>query len=89
MTDAQTGNRRLELEYRTLLQYSRHFTLIPIDDAIASQAAVLRVRYRLKTPDALQVSAALQGGCEAFLTNDHALKRVQELRILLVDELTF
>ena len=31
--------------------------------------------------------AALLAGCEAFLTNDRTLKRVSELRILLLDEL--
>ncbi len=38
-------------------------------------------------PDALQVAVALEAGCEAFLTNDAALKRVTALRILVLDEL--
>lgn len=41
----------------------------------------------LQLPDALQVAAAIIAGCEAFLTNDAALKRVTKLRVLVVCEL--
>jgi predicted nucleic acid-binding protein len=47
----------------------------------------LRARYNLRTPDALQISAALETSCQAFLTNDTQLKRVTELRMLILDEL--
>jgi predicted nucleic acid-binding protein len=45
------------------------------------------VRYNLQLPDAVQVATDLTAGCEAFLTNDRALKRVTKLRILVVGEL--
>jgi predicted nucleic acid-binding protein len=41
----------------------------------------------LSLADAFQISAALTIGCEAFITNDFALKRVTDLKILLLDEL--
>jgi predicted nucleic acid-binding protein len=59
----------------------------PIDSNIAQQAAELRSRYNLALLDAYQVAIAIDASCEAFLTNDIALKRVIELRILVVDEL--
>jgi predicted nucleic acid-binding protein len=81
------GNITLELSYRNLLLQSRNFALISIDPVIAKQAADLRARYNLRTPDALQIAAALNAGCEAFLTNDAGLKRVAELRIIILDEI--
>lgn len=36
-------------------------------------AAELRARHRLKTPDALHLAAAIEGGCDEFWTNDHRL----------------
>jgi predicted nucleic acid-binding protein len=54
---------------------------------VAARAAELRAHYRLRLADALQVALALHAGCEAFLTNDLALRRVSELRILELDEL--
>ncbi|GAB4292739.1 MAG: hypothetical protein Fur0025_28590 [Oscillatoriaceae cyanobacterium] len=54
---------------------------------IAREAARVRVRYNLQLSDALQVATALVAGCEAFLTNDVQLKRITELKILVVSEL--
>jgi predicted nucleic acid-binding protein len=41
----------------------------------------------LRTPDALQIATALEAGCEAFLSNDAGLRRVTELRVLILDDL--
>ena len=54
---------------------------------IARHAALLRASYNLSLTDAFQISAALAFGCSAFLTNDVALKRVTELRVLVIGEL--
>ena len=51
------------------------------------RAAELRVRHNLTLPDALQIAIALNTGCDAFLTNDNALQRVTELRVLVVDQM--
>jgi predicted nucleic acid-binding protein len=83
----RVGNVTVENEYRDLLLHSRNFELVSISVFIAEQAADLRARYRLRTPDALQIAAALTTGCQAFLTNDPPLKRVTELRILVLDDL--
>jgi predicted nucleic acid-binding protein len=83
----RVGNTKIENEYRDLLLHSRNFGLILIDASIAERAADLRARYSLRTPDALQIAAALAAGCEAFLTNDPPLKRVTELRVLVLDDL--
>lgn len=83
----RTGQQAIENAYRTILTQSRHFMLLHIDVDIAEHAAALRAQYTLRTPDALQIAAALHGGCQAFVTNDAALKRVTDLRILCLDEL--
>jgi predicted nucleic acid-binding protein len=80
-------DRRLEREYRDLLLRSRNFAVVPIDTRIAEEAAEIRAQYRLRTPDALQVAAALRAGCDAFLTNDAQLVRVTELRVITLDDL--
>ena len=59
----------------------RNFTIVPVNIQIAERAAHLR------TPDALQVATALDAGCDALLTNDLGLKRVAEMRVLVLDEL--
>ena len=81
------GDIRIQQEYRDLLLNSKNFQTLPIDSGIAERAADLRARYRLRTPDAFQIAAALNAGCEALLNNDGMIKRVTELRVLTLDEL--
>lgn len=45
--------------------------------SIAKQAARLRGQYGLRTPDALLFSTAQAEGCDAFLTNDIRLKKLE------------
>jgi len=81
------GRRELQHEYRDPLLQSANFEIVPLDVATAERAADLRARYNVRTPDALQLAAALAVGCDAFLTNDASLKRVTELKVLVMDEL--
>ncbi|MCC5607465.1 type II toxin-antitoxin system VapC family toxin [Nostoc sp. CHAB 5834] len=76
----------LEQAFVDVLQQEQ-VVFVDINAAIAREAARIRVRYNLQLPDALQVAAAIIASCEAFLTNDAALKRVTELRVLVVCEL--
>lgn len=77
----------LQREYRDLLLRSRNFSTLAISASIAELGAELRAQYRLRTPDALQIATALEAGCEAFLSNDAGLRRVTELRMLILEDL--
>ena len=83
----RVGNRSLEREYSELLLNSRNFSLVDVNPEIAENAAELRARYNLRTPDALQIASAIVTGCQAFITNDTVFKRVNELSILVLSEL--
>jgi len=83
----RVGNAALAQRYQRFLLRSRNFSLDLVTADIAEQAADLRARYGLRTPDALQVATALAAGCAALLTNDVRLQRVTELRVLVLDEL--
>lgn len=82
-----SGDVVLENTYRLLLLSTTGITSLPVDTDIAASAAGLRADYGLRTPDALQIATALSAGCEAFLTGDKKLRRVMELRILILDDL--
>ena len=81
------GDQKLENDYRDFLQDRDDLPLIPVGEVVAERAARLRAKYNLKLPDALQVATALESNCGAFLTNDVGIKRVTEIRVLVLDEL--
>ncbi|HEX9961610.1 MAG TPA: PIN domain-containing protein [Pyrinomonadaceae bacterium] len=80
-------NLNLKQRYLDILQNSPNFFTKSINSATAQTAASLRAKYNLRTPDALQIATALENGCDAFLCNDKDLKRVTELKILILDEI--
>lgn len=45
----------------------------PMDRTVFDRATGLRARYRLRTPDALHLAAAIESGCEQFWTHDSRL----------------
>ena len=74
-------------DYRDLLLSYPNLEMIPVDVQCAETASDLRARYGIKTPDAIQVAAAILGGATAFVTNDDQLKQVTELEVVLLEEL--
>ncbi len=82
------NNQILADKYRDLIYKGINFELLPLKSSNAETAAKLRAKYNLRTPDTLQIAAALDNGCEAFLCNDKNLKRVTEIKILILDEIT-
>lgn len=78
----RAGNQILADQYEALLARSRHLRLIELDHSVLRTAAQLRAHARLKTPDALQLAAALAGGCTSFVTNDRKLPGIPGLRII-------
>jgi hypothetical protein len=38
-------------------------------------------------PDSIQIATVIVSGCDAFLTNDVALKKVTEIRSIVVNKL--
>jgi len=77
----------LQRRFRQVLLRSTGFRTVDIDVTAAELAARRRATHGMRLPDALQIAVALREGCEAFLTNDRRLRRVTELRVLLLDDL--
>jgi predicted nucleic acid-binding protein len=60
---------------------------MPLTLNLADQAADLRARYRLSTPDAIQLASAIARNATRFYGNDRGLQRVSELDCLIIDDL--
>jgi len=72
----------LAARYEALLTRSRGVRMIDVTRDQLRRAAQLRASTGLRTPDALQLTAARDSGCSAFLTNDRRLPPIPGLRIV-------
>jgi len=82
----RSNNKKLATEYRDILLNSKLMTL-EVSSAIAEQAAELRAAHNIRTPDAIQISAALNAGATHFFTNDIKLPAIPSIKILSIDTL--
>ena len=58
--------------------------VIPLSRQVIDRATELRARYRFRTPDAIHLAAAIIGGCDLFLSNDHRLSKCGEIRVEVI-----
>jgi len=58
-----------------------------IDQETATAAARLRAEHNLSLADSFQLAIALNAGCDAFLTNDIALKRIAGLDVIVLEDM--
>lgn len=72
--------------YETLL-LSTEMQLMPMTRAILREAAQLRARTNLKTPDAIHAATAIAHGCSIFLTNDYGFRRVSSLPLVVLSDI--
>ena len=81
------GRNDLQNAYRELLLRSSNFHTLPISAPVAEDAARLRATYGLRLPDAMQIAIAIDADCQAIVCNDHSMRRVSELSVLVLDDL--
>jgi predicted nucleic acid-binding protein len=74
-------------EIKFTLNAFSSLSIISVDEKLAEAAALLRARYMIRLPDALQVAAAIQEEATLFLTNDKRVKKVDALQVLVLSEL--
>ncbi len=82
----RVGDLPLAARYEALLTRSRGVRLIDLERAQLRVAAHLRALHRVRTPDALQLAAAVSARCTAFVTNDRALPAIEGLRVIQLEE---
>jgi predicted nucleic acid-binding protein len=84
LRDGQAG---LVNQYKHILLRAPGIEIYDIDNNIAAKAAELRATYSLRTPDALQLAAAIELKTDYFLTNDVRLRSVREMQSITLSEL--
>lgn len=63
-----------------------NLTIMDVTRRISVDAAKLRARYNLKTPDAIFIATAFEEGAEAFITNDIRLNNVNNLNMIIINK---
>ena len=79
------GAQELASRYAQYLRGGPSLTLRSLDPDLALRAAQLRARYQIRTPDAVQVAAAIEFGAPLFVTNDDRVRKVTEIEVVVLE----
>ena len=55
--------------------------VVPLGRPVYDRATLLKATYRFKLADALHLAAAVESGCDRFLTNDGRLNRCTDVTV--------
>ena len=58
--------------------------IVNLSRAVFDQAVKIRALYSFKAPDSLHLAAAVEAGCDVFLTNDQKLTRFTGIRVEVI-----
>lgn len=74
----------LAAQYEYHLRNFPNLSILGINEKVVWIASDLRAQYGIDTPDAIHLATAIDAGAVTFITNDKALKKVKEIRVVLL-----
>lgn len=80
----KTNNIELRSKYNYLFKGFEGLKVIDIDMEVAYIGAVIKAKYGIRTPDALQISCAIKAECDEFFTADARLKTIKEIKVTII-----
>lgn len=81
------GRKDLADRYRSYFTASGNWFVWEVTRAVVEQAASLRAKYRIKMLDALHVASAVLNQARHFVTNDAELRKVTEIKVVILADL--
>lgn len=84
---AQAQDQQALHDYELYLTHFPNLQLIPLDNSLARETALVRAETGLRMPDAVQVAAARLSGADGIVTNDRRWRgKVVGITLLLLDD---
>jgi len=81
------GEISLADDYKNAINTFPNLRVLPINQYMATLAADLKSKYKIKLPDAFQLASALISSSQIFITNDKALKKIKEIDVVTLEDL--
>ncbi|MGB6369655.1 MAG: PIN domain-containing protein [Atribacterota bacterium] len=81
------NNSLLTERYKLLFETFPNLQVKTINENIADIASTLRASYNINTPDAIQIATSLEAKADIFITNDATLKKISEIKVLLLNKM--
>ena len=81
------GRQDVADDYEVLLGYFPNLELEPVSREVLLEAAALRARQRIRTPDAIQIATGLRAGATLAITNDEGWRNFPLIETVILADL--
>jgi len=81
------NNLLLTERYKLLFETFPNLQVKTLNENIADISSSLRANYNINIPDAIQIATSLEAKADIFITNDVNLKKISEIKVLLLNEM--
>lgn len=82
----QLGRQDVADDYEILLGYFPNLEMQPISREVVLEAAALRARHRLRTPDAIQIATGVRYGATLAITNDQGWRDQSVIKTAILSD---
>jgi predicted nucleic acid-binding protein len=83
----QLGRQDVADDYELLLGHFPNLELQPISREVLLEAASLRARHRLRTPDAIQIATGVRYGATLAVTNDDTWRKLPLIETVVLSDM--
>jgi len=83
----RANDSKLVADVKRFFRAKDFLSVLPHDAPIFDTAAQLRARQHIKFIDALHVATAMRSSCTFFITNDRAIRSINQLDVVLISDL--
>ena len=80
-------NERAIQDYHINLRNFPNLKILDINYDTSDIAASLSAKYNLDLPDSLQIASALSNYADIFFTNDKDLEKIEEIKVVILEDL--
>lgn len=80
------GRAETAASWLNYFKIKKNIHIVNLDPKIAVDASFLRAKYDIKAPDSIHMATAMQRKNGLFLTNDNDLKKVQEVKVICIED---
>ncbi|MBI5754084.1 PIN domain-containing protein [Candidatus Peregrinibacteria bacterium] len=80
----RNGQTDIAKDWLSYFKIEKNLEIVDLNPVIAVDAAYLRAKYNIKTPDSIHLATAMQKENAIFLTNDLDLKKIQEVKVICI-----
>lgn len=74
-------------DYKDTLLTFPNLKIMDVNSDVSDVASNLRAKYNIRTPDAIQIATAILASAGTFITNDNSLKKIEEIKVSLLDDM--